>query len=1220
MTTHFKKYSLAIKICVTLALLAILGLWAPFIAKELLEMPTDYSYSADIISYDNLYDAASQQYTGRTQSQTTFSYTTVRTEGTTNIINAVFDVHSQEGEPIFSVTREYAVNQESYQHVPGYGDENRTGYLFGPSGYNKDNFTYWHINYDKPLTMIFQNEENILGLNTYHYKANFTADQTANLTNLQDVGITKGINLDGTIDLWIEPYTGELVDYQDAATAYYYDLATGERLSPWNQFSNQFSFDSISSHAAQAEQRKTTAFITSEVVPAILMGAIAFFTAWAAISVKKIWRLRIKSRVIALNSALIMTCTVIISAWLINDSSDLLTLFGTTSEIHPITALFILLICLANVILALKKTLTHKQNVVLYTILGVIIFSSLVNIIRNILGISFVLIPGAALIPSAISLGVILSALLAITVNTADISYRRRIIYRILIILLFALGTISIIGNAYNFSYATSSGWYASTNVAAAIMFLMLAVSGWDTRFLPRKKPVSIENKTAKPLVMSLFIIFISICITGIAWGVSKDATNRNLNLRFESDTNKIEDLITQRLNSYINALQGADSLFSASENVTREEWSAYVDGLELAENYPGDQGIGYSLIVPSSQVQTIEQQVRDEGYPNFTIHPIDPSRDIYTTIIYIEPFDTRNQRSFGYDMFSKSTRQAAMETARDTGSLSMSGKVTLQQETSEDIQAGFLLYLPQYQKNSTNNTLQQRQNNIRGYIYSPIRVKNFMQAAVGNQSNGVGIAIYDTADITQTNSDNLLFNSDPGTDFASAELTKTTQLTTGGRTWTIQYANLSGYITSASKNTPLYALLGGLSISVLLGVAFFGLASSRQRALNLAQRITGYLKKEKDKAVHLQQKDEAILASIGEGLILYGVNEKIERINAAALKMLNYSESEVIGHNFTDVLKATYKKQVNIPHSRRPSIAAIQKNIAINTKLTYSRKDGSSFPVEITVAPIMAHGKAIGAIEVFRDITNEVALDQAKSNFISLASHQLRTPLTTNKWYVEMLLSGDAGKLLPKQSSLLRKVNVSNEHLIDLVVSLLNVTRIESGRLSINPQPTDLCKLIYSTIDIVQPKLNSKKQKISVDCPTLPKIPLDSNMVRQVVMNFLTNAIKYSPENTKINVKIERKGDFIQCGVKDEGYGIPEDQQKNVFGEYFRAKNIAQKEPEGNGLGLYLAKKIIETSGGKIGFTSVQNKGTTFYFTLPLTGMRAKKGEVTLENRYPSK
>lgn len=1209
-----QKWLLTCKIGVIALLLAVLGLWAPVIGSELLEMPADYTYSANILSYDNLYDQQLQQYTGRTQSQTTFTYKTQRVEGETNIIDTVFDVRTQNGEPIFSVERQYGIEHHSLTHISGHGDKDREGYLFGPAKYNKNNFTYWHINYDQPLTMTFSKEESVLGLNTYAYTCDFTADQTANLTNLPDVGKTKGINLDGQLTLWIEPYSGELVKYQDSATAYYYDLATGERLSPWNQFSNQYSFDSISQHVALAEQKKNQIFIISEVIPAVLFTLIAAFTAWCALDVKKIWQLRANSTVIAVNSAIIMCSIIIISAWLINSSSNLITLFGTTSETHPASATMYILICLCNIFLSSKTSISRRQSAILRTVLTLVIIGSATNIVFAVADWHIWLAGAKTPVLAVTSLGTALLAAATFASSSNRLTRTKNHLHVIFAALAIFLGVVSILGNAYQFSYAYVDSWYRCATTSTALLFITLAIAEWNLRFSAKSKILKLL--TSRALALSLVLFLIGVAITGIGWNVSKESVSRNATLRFENDTNKIEGLITQKINSYKYALQGATSLFGASDNVTRQDWKAYVDGLRLTENFPGNQGLGYAVIIPAAQKPQFQNQMRALGFTNYTIQSTQTNATQYVPTAYIEPLNQRNTPSLGYDSLSDPVRSAAMQLTQDTGEVTMSGKVELITAATADQRTGFVLYEAVYRNGTVNNSVHQRQNNIQGYVLSPISIKIFMQAAVGDQSNGVNITIFDTPDASQLNDQNKLFTSNALTDTAKSDLKKTTQLYICNHVWTIQYANEPGYIATSSTIVSLYVLLSGLGISLLLAIAFFGVVSSRQRALRLARTMTRSLETEKDKAVHVQQKDEAILASIGEGLILYSPAGAIERINAAALRMLGYTSDEVVGKRFTDIIKATDNKKQAIAHGKRPSVLAVQKNTAIKTKINYKRKNDSTFPVEITVAPIRAHGRIIGAIEVFRDITEEVALDQAKTDFISLASHQLRTPLTTNKWYLELLLSGEGGKLKPAQSEFVRKINDSNEHLIELVVSLLNVTRIDSGRIAITPKPTDMHKLINGVVETVKPKLAAKKQRITVTIPELPKIMLDDTLIRQVVLNLLTNAIKYSPKDTTVHVSAQKQNDSIVCEVTDEGYGIPEDQQKYTYDKFFRARNIAQKEPDGNGLGLYLVKQIVEASGGKIWFTSVQNKGTSFYFSLPIHGVRAKKGEVSLEER----
>jgi signal transduction histidine kinase len=250
-------------------------------------------------------------------------------------------------------------------------------------------------------------------------------------------------------------------------------------------------------------------------------------------------------------------------------------------------------------------------------------------------------------------------------------------------------------------------------------------------------------------------------------------------------------------------------------------------------------------------------------------------------------------------------------------------------------------------------------------------------------------------------------------------------------------------------------------------------------------------------------------------------------------------------------------------------------------------------------------------AVKVFKEIEE---VQQMKTEFISLASHQLRTPLVGMKWGLEMLLNGDLGVLEPPQYEYVNDVYKSNERMISLVSGLLNVSRVESNRFMINPQPTDLNTLAQEVIDELKQKSQENNQIITLkSSANLPKINIDPQLVHHVYSNLISNAIKYSPDNQEIVVEIEQQGDMVVSKVVDNGYGIPEEDYGQLFEKFFRARNIIKIETDGTGLGLYLAKAVVEAMHGEIWFESEENKGTTFWFSLPVSGVEPKKGEVSL-------
>lgn len=370
-------------------------------------------------------------------------------------------------------------------------------------------------------------------------------------------------------------------------------------------------------------------------------------------------------------------------------------------------------------------------------------------------------------------------------------------------------------------------------------------------------------------------------------------------------------------------------------------------------------------------------------------------------------------------------------------------------------------------------------------------------------------------------------------------------------------------------------------------------------------------------KIAEAKARNEAILSAIGDGVVAISDKGEVIFANNQALSTLNVKSEEMLGKHLISAIKVVDLANNTLPAESHPMQRALLSGQKITTaEFSFEKKDGSKFPVAITASPVFLNQILIGGVLVFRDITREKEVDRMKTEFISLASHQLRTPLSAMKWFSEMLLAGDSGELTSEQKAMVNNIHLSNERMIDLVNSLLNISRIESGRIIIDPRPTSLQKLLEEVLLDLSPKIKKKNQDIAVNIHDRDiEISIDPKLIRHVYMNLLSNAIKYSPEGGKISVTISKSGEELISQVSDNGCGIPESQKEKIFQKFFRADNIAKVETDGTGLGLYLTKAIVDASGGRIWFASKEGVGTSFWFSLPLAGSAARQGEVSINS-----
>ena len=384
----------------------------------------------------------------------------------------------------------------------------------------------------------------------------------------------------------------------------------------------------------------------------------------------------------------------------------------------------------------------------------------------------------------------------------------------------------------------------------------------------------------------------------------------------------------------------------------------------------------------------------------------------------------------------------------------------------------------------------------------------------------------------------------------------------------------------------------------------FFVLASSVLLYILINQKVDE-LVDQVEENFRQKQKLEAILRGMGEAVFVSDEGKRIIMVNEAMEKLSGYKEKELIGYVYSDKLhfvsEKTGKELFGIPESIH------NKGVAANPEEPgmLIRKNGTRVAVDGIGAPYKdSSGRVMGGVGVIRDVTKAREIDKMKSDFVSLASHQLRSPLTGIKWFVELFLEGYEKMKREEMVDYVKKIGGSNQRLIDLVSDLLSVSRIESGKMKdIRDVKTyslkDILRDSVVEIELLLKEKGARVEGVEVVDEDI-KIKGDRTQLVQVFSNLFNNAVKFSPDGSKVTVEVTKNKKLVNVSIQDRGVGIPKNQMKRLFEKFFRADNVSKHIP-GSGLGLYVVKRLLESHGGKVRIESAVGKGTKVYVGLPI-------------------
>lgn len=364
--------------------------------------------------------------------------------------------------------------------------------------------------------------------------------------------------------------------------------------------------------------------------------------------------------------------------------------------------------------------------------------------------------------------------------------------------------------------------------------------------------------------------------------------------------------------------------------------------------------------------------------------------------------------------------------------------------------------------------------------------------------------------------------------------------------------------------------------------------------------RIFGDLQTERTKTI-------SIIYSLNDGLIMYDPEGRILFFNPRAQELLLVGLKDVIGKKIDEV---SAKGSIYLENLQRVS-RLVQKDYAVKE---YATEGPQKLILEVTQIPVRDRkNKKIGTMHILHDITREKEVEQLQASFVTIASHQLRTPLSGIKWSLDSFLKGELGPLNQNQKGLLAKIFDTNEHLIDLVNDLLDVSRIEEGRFGYTFILSDITKTVDKIVQNLEINAKSRNINLTFEKPSgpLPKVSVDTSKLELSIQNVIDNGVKYTDTGGFVKIKLRTEKKSLLLIVEDNGIGIPKKDQGFIFHKFFRAENAIRYQTEGSGLGLFIARSIVEKHNGLIHFESEEAKGSAFIIQLPLDPEKMPKGKI---------
>ncbi len=740
-------------------------------------------------------------------------------------------------------------------------------------------------------------------------------------------------------------------------------------------------------------------------------------------------------------------------------------------------------------------------------------------------------------------------------------------------------------------------------------------------------KPASHLRRPRAPRAWLPYLVLAGVVAAAAAVAYSARVSSAaNDRLRFDNAVQRTADAVEERIQTHVDVLRGAAGLFAADREVSREEFRRFVERVEVQKRYPGAQGVGFSARVAAGEREAFVDSVRRQGLETFRLWP-EGVREEYQPVTYIEPRDRRNLGALGYDMLSEPVRREALARARDTGQPAASGRVTLVQETDEQKQAGFLIYVPVYHGGQVPATAEARHEALRGFVYSPFRAGDLLGSIFGTMPFPLcDIEVYDGA---ETSSEGLMHRSDvargqPTPESYKPRFTTEKTLDVGGRPWRVRFFTRRGSdIEREGRTAPLIALTGAA-----FGLALFFVTRSQVRARARTEAATASLRASENRFRTLVEQSPLSTQ-------IFSPDGRTLRVNRAWEELWGVTLEQLGDYN---VLEDPQLEEKGIAAFIRRGFAGEPTQVPA---ILYDPEE--SIPgltryedprrwVSAVIYPVRdEEGRVREVVLIHEDITERVRAEDAvraqmeeverarheaeeasrlKDEFLATLSHELRTPLTSILGWAKLLRAGGLESEAAARG--LEAVERNAVAQTRLIGDLLDVSRIITGKLMLEARPVGLWPIVEAGVEGVRPAAEARGVRLELS-PDAGEalVSGDPDRLQQVVWNLLSNAVKFTPQGGSVRVRLGREGGQAVVEVSDTGRGIAPEFLPHVFERFRQADGRITREHGGLGLGLSIVRHLVELHGGTITAESEgEGRGATFRITLPLFENRGQELE----------